>query len=277
MKNSTAILLVSISCIAIAQDIYINKQQLQETQEQIKNDVKKALNIESEISDQIAKIKISKDDIDVANKHIQKARSQLKNYEPLNIKLPTGETYHVFSESLINDNQKLLSQYKNPLDINKTITDYNLLVKNAKVQVAGNQLLIFVSSKMPKKTLVNLMNQASSLGAVFVIRGLMNNSYTKTYKYFFSLRGNNNISIVINPPLFKAFDVNVVPTFALYKSDQNLMTQACKTTPIFTKVSGEVTVKYALEQLKGSKHADLSQIAGSKLDILENQNFYKGK
>lgn len=86
MKNSTAILLVSISCIAIAQDIYINKQQLQETQEQIKNDVKKALNIESEISDQIAKIKISKDDIDVANKHIQKARSQLKNYEPLNIK-----------------------------------------------------------------------------------------------------------------------------------------------------------------------------------------------
>ena len=81
---------------------------------------------------------------------------------------------------------------------------------------------------------------------------------------------------MINPTLFKAFDVQSVPTFALYKSSQDLMQTACKVAPVYTKVTGAVTVHYALEQLKTSKIADLSQIASNELDILDSSNFYKG-
>ena len=121
------------------------------------------------------------------------------------------------------------------------------------------------------------MQQASSIGAVFVVRGLINGSYVNTYRYFYGLKGENTVGIMINPTLFKALQVDSVPTFALYQSEQDLMRAACNVAPKYTKVSGEVSVHYALEQLNRSNNADLAQIATNELNILDNTNFYKGK
>ena len=273
------LLLLSLMANSFADtDINLNQQQLNEARATVKAEGSAAIARAPEAKTVLSSIKLSNLDLTDAKNEESKASASMYRASPLTTKLPNGQTYHLYSESIVSENQQYLAQYANgkPLDINKTISDYNAMVKNAKSQIADNRLLIFISSSLPKKTIINLMTQASAIGAVFVIRGLMNGSYVNTYKYFYQLKGENTVGIMINPTLFKAFDVQSVPTFALYKSSQDLMQTACKVAPVYTKVTGAVTVHYALEQLKTSKIADLSQIASNELDILDSSSFYKG-
>lgn len=257
-------------------NIYLDQAELQEAQQfnitAGNNAIKNTPLAESVLSS----IKFNQLNIAQAESEI-KATDQYFKVKPLKNTLPSGEKYYLFSESIVSDNQKMLAQYKKPIDLNKTIADYNALNKNAKASIGDNRLLIFISSSMPKKSIINLMKQASSIGAVFVVRGLINNSYVNTYKYFYNLKGNNNVGIMINPTLFSALSIEVVPTFALYQSDKDLLRTACNVTPKYTKVSGDVTLRYALEQLNRSNNADLAQIAANELDILDSNSFYKGK
>jgi len=275
MKKLT-ILLVLASLSYADTDIYLNQEALQTTKnmnvQATNNAIKNAPIIESELK------KVNLDNLDT-----QAVESETKTTAPyfkaksLKNKLPDGDKYYLFSESIVSENQKQLQNNPTPLDINKTLSDYNAMIKNAKASIGDNRLLIFISSSMPKKTIVNLMRQASGIGAVFVVRGLINNSYTYTYKYFFDLKGDATVGIMINPTLFSAFSVNVVPTFALYKSDKDILSTACGVAPEYVKVEGELTVHSALEQLSRSQHADLAQIAVNELDILDGQSFYKVK
>lgn len=267
-----------ISTIALADTtITLNKQQLDTTQQEIKRSSSAAMTKMPEASQALHNIKLNQLDIGVVESEIKLAQPIFNKTKPLANKLPDGQKYYLYSESLVNDAKNTLAQIKTPLDINQTISDYNALIKNAKVKLGDSRLLIFISSSMPKKSIINLMQQSSNLGAIFVIRGLINGSYVNTYKYFYNLRGDNTIGIMINPTLFKSMQIDSVPTFALYQSDQDLLHTACNVTPKYAKISGEVTVHYALEQLSQSKMADLAQIATNELDILDNNNFYKGK
>ena len=251
--------------------IVLDQQLLKDTQAEIKQQGNQAFAAIPNTQAQLSKIKI--ESLDYASTNIEIEQAKKLNYtKPLTTTLPSGEKYYLYSESMLKDNQQFLTQYKDghPLDINKTIADYNAMLKNAKLQLGDNRLLIFISSSLPKQTIVNLMQQASPLGAIFVVRGLINNSYVKTYDYFYKLKGDNTVGIMINPTLFKAMDVQLVPTFALYNSSQDLLKTACNTNPQYTKVAGEVTVHYALEQLRHSKIATLAQVANNELDVLDS-------
>jgi len=270
---------VILNSNAIADNtIIINQQQLKETQAEISKQGNLAIANMSDTQHEMAKIKLENLDLTSAIVEVEHGK-RFNNAKPLTTKLPSGEKYYLFSESVVSDSKQYLSQYSDgkPLDINKAISDYNAMSTNAKVKLGDSRLLIFISSSMPKKTIINLMQQASSLGAIFVVRGLINESYVRTYKYFSDLKGDSNVGIMINPTLFKALDVTLAPTFALYESAQDLLQTACNTVPVYTKVSGDVTVRYALEQLKQSKIASLAQIASNELDILDNDDFYKRK
>ncbi len=258
-------------------EIHLDQNALSETQAEIHKQVNSAIAKMPQTSKELSTINLKSLNLSDTDSQIKQSQNSFKNIKPLTNKLPNGEKYYLLSESVVSDNQQTLAQYKEqkqlPLDINQTISDYNSLLKNAKTKLAENRLLIFISSSMPKKSIINLMQQASNLGAVFVIRGLMDGSYVKTYHYFFELKGDNNVGIMINPTLFKAFDIVSAPTFALYQSTQDLMQTACNVTPVYTKVTGEVTVHYALEQLKRSTIANLAQIANNELDVLDNPRF----
>lgn len=268
--------LTMISSITLADTtITLDKQQLQNTQQHIKRMGSQAIANIPQASQAISNFKLNQLDTAVVESEIKMAQPLFQNTKPLANKLPNGEKYYLYSESLVSDAKNTLAQIKSPLDINQTISDYNALIKNAKVKLGDSRLLIFISSSMPRKSIINLMQQASHLEAVFVIRGLINGSYIKTYQYFYKLKGDNDIGIMINPTLFKSMQIDSVPTFALYQSDQDLIHTACNITPKYTKVSGEVTVHYALEQLKHSNIAELSQIAANELDILDNSDFYR--
>lgn len=254
--------------------IYLNQNQLQEAQQSIISQGNAAIAQVPQTQQEIAKYQNL--DITAAESLLQQSQRYF-NVKPLDNKLPDGQKYYLYSESLVQQNNEYLAKNKTPIDINQAIADYNAITKNAKLQLGDNRLLIFISSSMPKKTITNLMTQASPLGAVFVVRGLINGSYVNTHKYFYSLKGNNTVGIMINPSLFQAFNVTQVPTFAMYKSSQDLLKTACNVAPEYVKVSGDVTLRYALERLNQSTNADLSQMAGNELEILDNTGFYKGK
>lgn len=264
---------------ACADDVVtLNQQQLQETQKEISKQGNIAIDKISQTKKELSSVNLNNLDLSATKEEINQAQPYFNNIKPLSNKLPNGNKYYLFSESIVSDSSQAIAQYKNsPLDINQTISDYNAMLKNAKMKIMDNRLLIFISASMPKKTIVNLINQGSSLGAIFVVRGLIQGSYVKTYRYFYQLKGDNNVGVIINPTMFKAFDITSVPTFALYQSSQDLMHTACNIKPNYTKVSGEVSIDYALTQLKNSHITDLAQIANNELDLLEASNFYKGK
>lgn len=257
--------------------ITLNKSQLDVAKEQLRQNGKQAVSQMSNYSQELSTIKLNQLDLSEVESEITQAQPLFKDIKPLSNKLPNGEKYYLYSESVVNDSKEWLKQNKTPLDINQTISDYNALTKNAKAKVGDEHLLIFISSSMPKKTIINLMSQASAIGAVFVIRGLINGSYVNTYRYFYNLKGDNTVGIMLNPTLFKAMQIDSVPTFALYQSEQDLMHTACNVTPKYTKVSGEVSVHYAMERLTHSTNSELAQIAANEMDILDNTNFYKDK
>ncbi len=258
--------------------IILNQQQLQETKAEIIKQGNNAINQISHTKSELSTVNLNNLDLSATNEEIKQSKSVFNNIKPLTNQLPNGDKYYLFSESIVSDNNKAIAQYKEPpLDINQTISDYNAMLKNAKTKLMDNRLLIFISASMPKKTIINLMHQGSTLGAIFVVRGLIQGSYVKTYSYFYQLKMDNNIGIMINPTMFKAFEITAVPTFALYQSTQDLMHTACNIVPVYTKVSGNVSIDYALNQLKNSHLNDLAQIANNELDVLEASNFYKGK
>lgn len=278
MLKLVSILLLTTwtTCVFADTTITLDKTQLQITQKQIKAKGAAAINNVNQSQATLANVNIKQLDLKATQNEIQQANTLFNHIKPLNNTLPSGQKYYLYSESIVSDSKQEMAQYTKPaLDINQTISDYNAMLTNAKAQIGDSRLLIFVSSSMPKKTLTNLMQQGSVIGAIFVIRGLINGSYVNTYRYFYNLKGQNTVGIMINPTLFSAFGVNQVPTYALYQAKQDLLKTACKVAPKYTKVSGEVTVRYAVEQLQRSKISNLAQIATNELELIKNNNFYR--
>lgn len=281
-KYKLKLLLITIGIFsnAIADTtVNLNQEQLSITREYIKKEGSAAIAQMPENKKVISNIKLKNLNLTNTNMQIKAAQDEIKGVKPLSNKLPNGEKYYLYSESLVSDSKATLAQYNNkpPLDINQTIRDYNAMIKNSKASIGDNRMLIFISNSMPKKSIVNLMKQASSIGAVFVIRGLINGSYVNTFRYLSALKGDNNVGIMINPNLFKFFNVTTVPTFALYQSQSDLFKTACKASPVYVKAEGEASVHYALEQFKNSQNQDLAQIAVNELNILDHSNFYGEK
>lgn len=259
--------------------IYLDQTQLNQAKQQIQTSGNNAVNNMQQASQILSTVKFNKLNLSPVESEIAKAKPLMQNSQPLATKLPDGQKYYLYSESVVSDSQNYLAQYQDgkPLNINQVIGEYNQITKDSKKIIGNNRLLIFISSSMPKKSIINLMTQASPLEAVFVVRGLINGSYVNTYKYFYSLKGENQVGIMINPTLFGAMKVDVVPTFALYQSDQDLLSTACKVTPKYTKVSGEVTVRYALSRLSDSDNNELAQIARNELEILDSSGSFKNR
>lgn len=269
--------MISVICFNLYADssITLDQQQLQQAQQDIQAQGNKAIQSMPQASATISNVKLKQLNLGETESQIALAQQQFAKSPKLQNRLPTGEKYYLFSESVVSDNQAYLAKVKKPIDINQAISDYNSLRENAKAKINNNRLIVFISRSMPKKTIVNLMSQASAIGAVFVVRGLIDGSYTKTTKYFYDLKGDNTVGVMINPTLFKAMDVKTVPTFALYQGEQDILTTACSIAPKYSKVSGDVSVHYALEMLARSKNLDLAQIANNEIEILDNSGFYK--
>jgi conjugal transfer pilus assembly protein TrbC len=121
---------------------------------------------------------------------------------------------------------------------------------------SGPRFYVFVSFSMPDLTLQRLMQQANSVGAPLVFRGLVDNDMNKTRLKIAKLleaddNGNANTDggLNIDPTLYERFGVTVVPSFVLIDTPVQPCTQAGCPTPDFARLAGDVTVEYALESM----------------------------
>lgn len=101
-----------------------------------------------------------------------------------------------------------------------------------------DKILVFVSFSMPEVSLKSLAEMAERYNAVLILRGLVEESFTKTaarLKYFKS-------GMEVNPELFKTYKITRVPTFVLLRKDQEA-----------SRLSGNVSLPFAAEKLKGTR------------------------
>lgn len=132
--------------------------------------------------------------------------------------------------------------------------DFDELVQGAatNANIPGGdapQFIVFASLSMPDATLKQLVRDTSSAGGVVVFRGFPNNSAKEFVARLGKVVDKGQFaSIGIDPRLFRAFDVQAVPTYITVSSDFDLCAGfSCQTkVPPYDRMIGNVTVEYAL-------------------------------
>jgi conjugal transfer pilus assembly protein TrbC len=123
-----------------------------------------------------------------------------------------------------------------------------------RVAVQGNRapdLLVMVSLSMPKEALTRLADQAERAGATLVFRGLKDDSMTKMGEEIKAIVGDRNVAAVVHPPAFQQFSVTRVPVVVIARPDAgSVLDSGCSKVDTFVKVSGDVSLDYALEYIE---------------------------
>lgn len=111
------------------------------------------------------------------------------------------------------------------------------------------QFIVFASLSMPEAALKQLVRDTAAAGGVVVFRGFPNNSAKEFVARLGKVVDEGRFaSIGIDPRLFRAFDVQAVPTYVTVSSDFDLCAGfSCRTrVPPYDRMTGNVTVEYAL-------------------------------
>lgn len=112
------------------------------------------------------------------------------------------------------------------------------------------QFIVFASLSMPAQSLKPLIRDTARAGGVVVFRGFPDNSMKAFTGRIAQIveRQDDMANIGIDPRLFRAFDVQAVPTFVAVSSDFDLCAGfSCRTrVPPHDRMVGNVTVVHAL-------------------------------
>lgn len=112
-------------------------------------------------------------------------------------------------------------------------------------------LFVLVSFSMPKGAIEKLIAQSEKSGAILVFRGLKGDSMTEMGKAIEKILKGRNVQVVIHPPAFQQFSVKQVPAFVLANQEAGkVLDDGCAMPNSFVKVSGDVTLDYALEYIE---------------------------
>lgn len=123
--------------------------------------------------------------------------------------------------------------------------------------------IIFASFSLGEKSLLNFAHEAQRYGAIFVLRGFKDGSYTKTVQALQKIILETGQGFVIDPELFTLFSISSVPTFILAKPFSFSTSQRIAT-PIHDRLQGHVSAHYALETF--AKDGDLQSVAKAFLE-----------
>jgi conjugal transfer pilus assembly protein TrbC len=147
-------------------------------------------------------------------------------------------------EKLVQENISSLSPIENKESGSNGISVDHLLSqykeKFLKSQINPN-LLIFISFSLKEQNIREYAEEARRRGAILVLRGMYEGSLRKTVEKLYTLN-KEGIAAVIDPKSFKQYQVNQVPSIVLTKGNS---CESC--TPIFDKVSGNISLEYALQ------------------------------
>jgi type-F conjugative transfer system pilin assembly protein TrbC len=117
---------------------------------------------------------------------------------------------------------------------------------------------MFASLSLSDNLLKQMFEYAKLYNGTIVLRGIEDNSFIKTSQHIQRIATDGDAAaIIIDPTLFKKFQVIQVPTYVLAKNRECPIGTSCK--PSYDKIIGNITPKYALE--KFVEKGDLSQEA----------------
>lgn len=123
-------------------------------------------------------------------------------------------------------------------------------------QESGSMPLVFISFSMPEALIEDYIQEARMYGGVLVLRGLIHNSLKQTVAKLKEIEGSDgkksNIAITIHPHLFKLYNITQVPTIVVSKDNLAciLKYDDCSTLYEYDKISGSITIGYALEEIE---------------------------
>lgn len=120
----------------------------------------------------------------------------------------------------------------------KGCKDCGRQIQNIKIKEnLENGILVFVSLSMPKESLIELCNEAEKYNATLIIRGIHQNSFTKTKDKILKISP-KGLSLNIDPELFKRYNIQRVPTFILVRNGKEVR-----------RLSGNVPLEFASKKL----------------------------
>lgn len=117
----------------------------------------------------------------------------------------------------------------------------------------GPSLLVFVSFAMPRASLEKLLALASRAGATMVLRGLVGDSLRETARRIQELEGGAETGFQIDPQAFDRFAISATPSYVLVKdgtTPKPCAAGTCFDADAFVAVPGDVSLTYALEQIR---------------------------
>lgn len=137
-----------------------------------------------------------------------------------------------------------------------------------------SSILIFVSFSMPTQSLEAYLRDAKKIHASVVIRGLIDNSFQKTYRVIADLvKTSGGDGVELNPIWFKRFGVQVVPAIVVVpEGSPCFKNDTCKKESDFDIMTGDITLSSALKIIRdrGRLTSDIAQAALSKLQGLSD-------
>ncbi|WP_022676666.1 type-F conjugative transfer system pilin assembly protein TrbC [Novosphingobium sp. B-7] len=153
----------------------------------------------------------------------------------------------------------------NPADLPKGpggAVDFDELLSGAAANTRtpmgeGPMFIVFASLSMPEASLSRLIADTTRAGGVVVFRGFPGGS-TKAFadglKRVVTNEG-EEAHIAIDPRLFRAFKVSAAPTFVAAGREYELCDglDCTSATPDHDRITGNVTVEYALETFAGGR------------------------
>lgn len=132
-----------------------------------------------------------------------------------------------------------------------------------------SDLIVFVSFSMPDEMLQEYSKQAKQAGATLVLRGLVENSLTKTQRKAATV---NPVFAdwEINPAAFRKYKVSVVPAIVLANSDTAHAAQdGCAPPGAYIRVDGAISIAQALSTMAWRGEGQLAVLAKQKLRNIE--------
>lgn len=124
---------------------------------------------------------------------------------------------------------------------------------------------MFASFGLSDSLLRQMLDYAKIYNGVIVLKGIENNSFKQTAEHIQRLsKEGEEAAIIIDPTLFKQFEVERVPAYILAKQEKCPVGISCK--PSYDKITGNITPKYALEKFaeKGDLSLEAKLLLGSK-------------
>lgn len=136
-------------------------------------------------------------------------------------------------------------------DIATIAEKYKELGKASAPKDGQPDLMVMVSLSMPREALERTVEQAERAGATLVFRGLKGDSMMRMGEEIQSIVGKRNVSAVVHPPAFQQFSVTKVPAVVIARPEAgSVLENGCSQAGTFVKVSGDVSLDYALDYIE---------------------------